>query len=669
MSGEIIDTLTTIVAFIAQHYIVILTITAVLVFVLDYVVVLLLVRSCGKQEPWRSALESWNKARRKWKRARASLRQATWDLKRAVRQTRKRPKGAMAVAKGESEEKLRELQNQKQTAWREEARTYKRVREAREQVDAAGREVHEAAYNRVKCKLKFYRTATGKLWKTILKFAESTCCAFKSVTAWTMKHHPLIAGVILTLVALAYDYFYYSRFNFNILAFYSDTAGGTLIMVVSVVFAVTVALLVFLTTVIFSIFVILSVVLFLVISLVWVVVFVLGLPSAWTLGIYRRSVRLSQLTLLLASTWAGFLKVFQDFLNSIDQKVDRLIEKITGEGFRNRIGKTTVRAVWLLFIILTIPALVYVAFIEPQYRAQHAYRGDNRVRVVVNQPPDGGADPMIKIGSNRSYLFAVPVESRSTGAAGGCARTTASEQKRDDGNVEIQSGWIEVVVKSFRDRIHFFWSNLLSENGAAFKISEDEGPLRKFLCKLWLSVQGPLEFVFNFRPPDFKGAVIALPPPRVHCVYEEGSDQAAKLCAPAASDGEEWLLREQLARKIGCQQPLIVSKPFVFMPGEWKDPKDGVEAQVEEFRRKCCTSLQKASKRILYVVGFASADGPGNHNRKLALNRAQTIQCLIRKKFPGWRICTRSLGEDHLTSGVAHSRSARLVFCAGQQGG
>ena len=668
MSGEIIDTLTTIVAFIAQHYVVILAIIAV--FVLHYVVVLLLVRSCGKQEPWRSALESWNKARRERKRARASLRQATRDLKKAQRQTRRRPKGTVAVAKGEAEETIRKLQNQKQTAWKEEASTYKRVHKAREQLDGAGRDVHEAAYNEVTCKLEFYRTATGKLWKTILKFAESTYCALKSVTAWIMKHHPLIAGVILTLVALAYDYFYYSRFNFNILPFYSDTAGDTLIMVVYVVFAVTVALLVFLSTVIFSIIVIpLSAVLFLVISLVWVVVFVLGQPSAWTLGIYRRSVRLSQLTLLLASTWAGFLKVFQDFLNTIDQKVDRLIEKITGEGFRKRIGKTTVRAVWLLFTILAIPGLVYVAFVEPQYRAHDAYRGDNRVRVVVNQPPDGVCNPMIKIGSNRSYLFAVPVESRSTGAAGGCARTTASEQKRDDGNVEIQSGWIEVVVKSFRDRIHFFWSNLLSENGAAFKISEDEGPLRKFLCKLWLSVQGPLEFVFNFRPPDFKGAVIALPPPRVHCVYEEGSDQAAKLCAPAASDGEEWLLREQLARKIGCQQPLIVSKPFVFMPGEWKDPKDGVEAQVEEFRRKCCTSLQKASKRILYVVGFASADGPGNHNRKLALNRAQTIQCLIRKKFPGWRICTRSLGEDHLTSGVAHSRSARLVFCAGQQGG
>ena len=50
MNGEIIDTLTTIVAFIAQHYIVILTITAVLVFVLDYVLVLLLVRSCGEAE-------------------------------------------------------------------------------------------------------------------------------------------------------------------------------------------------------------------------------------------------------------------------------------------------------------------------------------------------------------------------------------------------------------------------------------------------------------------------------------------------------------------------------------------------------------------------------------------------------------------------------------------
>ena len=485
-----------------------------------------------------------------------------------------------------------------------------------------------------------------------------------------MRHRPLIAGVILALVALAYDYFYYSRFNFNILPFYSDAAGGTFIMVVFVVLTVTVALLVILSTVIFSIFVIpLSAFLLLVISLVWAVVFVLGQTSAWTLGIYRRSARLSQLTLLLVSTCAGFLKVFQDFLNTIDRKVDRLIDAITGQGFLKRIRTTAVAVVRCFFFALTIPALAYVALIEPQYRAHDAYRGENRIRVVVNHPPDGVADRMIKIGSNTSYLFAVPVESRSSRAVGGYARKTGSEQERGDGNVDMRSSWIAVVVRSFWDRIQFFRSNLLSENGATCNVPEDKDPIRKFLWNMWPSGYHLLEFIFNFRPSDFEGAVIALPPQRVHCVYEEGSRKAAKLCARAGTDDEERLLREQLAATIGCQQPLILSKPFVFMPGEWKEPKDRMEAQVAQFRWKCCSSLRKASKRILYVVGFASADGPGDHNRKLALNRAQTIQCLIRKKFPGWRICTRSLGEDHLTSGVAHSRSARLVFCAGQQGG
>ena len=333
MSVQIIDILTTIIAFIVQHYVAILTMIAV--FVLHYVVVLLLVRSCAKQEPWRLALESWNEARREWKHAKASVRQATRDLKSAQWKTRKRPKGMVAVVKGEAEKTILKLQNQMQTARKKETSTYTRVQDARKELGAAGSCVFKAACNEVTCKLEFYRTETGELWKTILKLARSTVCAFKSVMASIIKHRPLIAGIILALVALAYDYFYYSRFNFNILPFYSDTAGGTLIVVIFVVLAVTVALLAILSTVIFSIIVIpLSAFLFLVISLVWAVVFVLGRPSTWTLGIYRRSVRLSQLILLLTSTWAGFLKVFQDFLNTIDRKVDRLIKKITDEDFR-----------------------------------------------------------------------------------------------------------------------------------------------------------------------------------------------------------------------------------------------------------------------------------------------------------------------------------------------
>ena len=558
MSGEIIDILATILA----------------VFVLHYMVVLLLVRSSEKQEPWLRALESRNEARRQWKHAKASLKQATRNLKKTKGRTRRQPKGTVAVVEREAEETILKLQRQMQFAREKATSSYKQDQDARKLLDAAGRHVYETVCNGVTCKLDFYRAATRNLWKAILKFAKSTCCALRSVTTRIMKHHPLIAGVILTLVALAYDYFYYSRFNFNILPFYSDPAGGTLIAVVLVVLAVTVALLIFLSALIFFIVVIpLSAFLLLVISLIWAVLFFLGRPSAWTVGIYRRSVRLSQLTLLLASTRSSFLKVFQEFLNAIDQKVHRLIEKITDKALRKWVRNATVWVVWLLFVVLTIPALVYVGFIEPQYRAHHAYRGDKRVRVVVNQPSDGVADPMIKIGSNGSYLFAVPVEAWHTGAAGDRAKTTASEQIRNDGKVEMQSNWIEVWVNSFRDRIRCFWRSLLSDNGAAFNISEDEGLLRKFRYDLWLSIQGRLKFISNFPPPDFEGAVIALPPPRVHCVYQEDSDRAATLCAPSASDNEERLLRQQLASKIGCEQRLIVSKPFVFMPGAWQAPK------------------------------------------------------------------------------------------------
>ncbi len=643
MSGGIMDILTTFAAFIMLHYVVILT----TIVAVHCVVTLLLVHSRAEMKPWQSALESWKKARHEWKSARASLSQVTRDL-------------TAEAANGEAQETqetIRKLQTQEQTAWKAEKTAAKRV-------CTAGKSVYMAASNDVMRKLKYFRVDARRLCKKVVKLAVETGDAFKSMIAWIMKHHPLLAGVILALVALANDYIYYSRFNFDILPYHSDPAGGTLIMVVSVILAVTVALLVILSTVIFTVFVIVpSIILLLIISLGCAVEFGLGQSSAWALGFYCRSVRLSQFIQWLASTFEGGLKVLQGLLKAIDEKVTGLLEWIRKTNVPIR------KAVWGLSLLLAIPALVYLTFIEPQYRAYDAYYGDNRVTVVVNQPPEGDSDPMIKIGSNRSYVFVVRDQSRSTRAAGGCAGATGSQEKSD---------WIEVVVKSFCNRVKFFWSNLLPENDSA----EDKDFIRDFLNTLWqllLSVPDLPQFIFGYRPPDFDGAVIALPPPRVHCVYEDGSGPAAELCEPPAdrpprsnSEDEERLLREQLAAKIGCQkcQKAIVSKPFVFMPGKWKHPirlrQKEAQKQICEFRQEHQSSLWKAQKRTLYVFGFASADGPAGHNEKLALDRAKTIQDLVKPEFPKWNIKTKSLGEDHLTNRVAHSRSARLVFCAEQ---
>lgn len=111
---------------------------------------------------------------------------------------------------------------------------------------------------------------------------------------------------------------------------------------------------------------------------------------------------------------------------------------------------------------------------------------------------------------------------------------------------------------------------------------------------------------------------------------------------------------------VSCAGKWAISRPVVFRPGV----ADEVAGQIDEksihrFMEQPAT--RKAAK--VYVFGFASADGPRDVNELLAMQRAWTIKRTIQRDNPAIAVEVHDMGEDHLTDGVASSRSARIVAC------
>lgn len=670
----------------ADNILAALAIGATVVLLLQYVV---LVWSCEKQKKnlWSDALESWTTARRGWRDARAERRRATKDFKRAQRQTGSRPANSMIeTADGEAAEaqdQIRALRQKQQDALLAEQTAIDLVRNSLALVDKTGGDVHEDARNVVTTWLGRFRNAAWTALATGRKLTTKTWGACRSVLAWVSAYR-WAASILLAMVVVANNYYYYDRFDFNVLPYHSELTADALITVVLVVVAVTAVVLLATLTSIFLLIVGLPLLALLsAIVLGWAVAFVLGQTSARLVALSGRSARLGQLTLLLVHIWALLLNRVQEALSAFSRTAGALIGVDIDKhvnAFINYIGQLEMdqivqRAyppiVHSLFFVLTIAALLYVVSIDPQYRAHVVCRDDSRVRVVVNQPPAGVGDSMIRIGSNKSYLFAIPAESCSSGDAAGLAGTNELTQ-RTGNNENMQSdqpkasGNNEVMPQRNQSEVDSSAEAMQSQHAATASrhwISERLGFLGSNLRPV------SMKFLLNLRPSEFGGAVVALPVTRVHCMYEEqSSEQASVLCArpavPRTPMLREQLLREQLLGEIaGCEQ-LVVSKPFVFRPGEWEQPVGGTVVQIDNFKSKYEALRRSVTDGTLYVFGFASADGPSSNNERLALNRANTVRGLVTPYFSGWDIRSMSLGERHLTSGMANSRSARLVFCA-----
>lgn len=112
--------------------------------------------------------------------------------------------------------------------------------------------------------------------------------------------------------------------------------------------------------------------------------------------------------------------------------------------------------------------------------------------------------------------------------------------------------------------------------------------------------------------------------------------------------------------KVSCDGRWAISRPVLFRPDVGDEVADETdERTIRGFLKR--PALRKVKK--LYVLGFASADGPREVNDELAWQRAGTVAETVRRRRPSLEIEEYGLGEDHLTEGVASSRSVRIVAC------
>lgn len=131
-------------------------------------------------------------------------------------------------------------------------------------------------------------------------------------------------------------------------------------------------------------------------------------------------------------------------------------------------------------------------------------------------------------------------------------------------------------------------------------------------------------------------------------------------------ENDERRLKAEIGRyleeeeKVSCDGRWAISRPVLFRPDVGDEVADEVdERTIRRFLKR--PVLQKVKK--LYVLGFASADGPREVNGELAWQRATTVAEAIRLSRPTLDVKKYELGENHLTEGVASSRSARIVAC------
>ena len=83
---------------------------------------------------------------------------------------------------------------------------------------------------------------------------------------------------------------------------------------------------------------------------------------------------------------------------------------------------------------------------------------------------------------------------------------------------------------------------------------------------------------------------------------------------------------------------------------------------------KTFVSKPELQKVKLHVLGFASGDGNRRYNENLARQRAAAVATIVRKLDSSRKLREHSWGENHLTSGVANSRSVRIVGCRSEAG-
>ena len=296
------------------------------------------------------------------------------------------------------------------------------------------------------------------------------------------------------------------------------------------------------------------------------------------------------------------------------------------------------------FWLVVVMTAVYLGHFEAAYRSNATcHESTRQTRVVVESSLPGVDEPVIAIGSNAGYVIVV--------SGANCKAKKDASQSPDltDGRDEAHLGDVlRDLGRQVSGRVRFLWSRLPRTGSSEGKLPQAVVvPLSRVLC---------MYDMYDEPANPATGAV------------------ASSLCTAETSDNGssdpprlEERLKTEIRNKLEennvpkCNGDLRISPPIVFRPYESDQlaataGPDSVDHAIQSLR------LETAAETRLYVFGYASADGPGNHNRTLSEQRADHVRALVEGKEQQV-VATFPMGEDHLVNGVAESRGARLVAC------
>lgn len=330
-------------------------------------------------------------------------------------------------------------------------------------------------------------------------------------------------------------------------------------------------------------------------------------------------------------------------------------------------------------------AVSYIAIeLEPRYKF-HAIcgepKGSRNVRVFLDPPLAGGkAANFTRIGSMGGNIFIVRE------SCGHQPRTTDEDQKT---NVATSA---TSVASESEEPPGSTEPEPPETNGQANGESDlDEMAVLRFVVD---GIQRRLRFRFSLdydRLGDYSPTVTVVPLNRILCMHEDhgdGSDESVD-CKPLlrpVSAGlriivhetientiwtivgppgvrvrmdEEWLLKNEIARRRCDGGPTKISEPILFKRAQI----DLADERVAEATIKAFLAKPELQNVKLHVIGFASGDGNSQYNDNLARQRARAVVAIVQNLAPRRTPIEDSWGETHLTNGVANSRSVRLVGC------
>ena len=559
------------------------------------------------------------------------------------------------------------------------------------------REILQTAREKFGRELNRHVTALQKRRRESLdKATENTTDFYRTElkAKWTSIGSPTAAivisvvGAALLLALVLIDIRYYNLFSFNVFPYLPDYPTPALLLGLSKVLLLLGLLLLLLVA---------SVVIVPPLALLRLIRIVNGVRALTAKGIARfslaacgRSTQCSKRALPLLDNASADSASVPGSANRrwIRRSVETTIFFVTKYGSKLIPNRTVL--IWILWtaIGLSFIAVCYIAVeFEPRYQF-HAIcgepKGARNVRVILD-PPLAGEASFTRIGSIGGNVFIVREFC-------GRQRHTGDEkaESQRDGQRDSNAGRAEIseVEQEPRGRIE------------AEANSESNGEERsRWLTTLLEGLQYVVDQVkdrLNFynshydNPPNYPAAVTVVPSNRVLCMHEVHQDDEAVVCEPLPQPhgnglriivhettentiwtivgppgvrvrmDDEWLLRDEIvAQKLCDGDATEISEPILFKRGQRVPANERVaRATIKTFLEK-----PELANGKLHVLGFASGDGSSLYNERLARQRANAIVALVREEDSDRLLRDDSWGENHLTNGVANSRSVRLVGC------